>query len=74
MTINDTHTQTLTLTHRENFSDGLTKLEAYVVPFPSRVISQLMYSHPLTNYTMMYVPFLLPFFFLHRPSFSRTKS
>jgi hypothetical protein len=33
MTIHDTHTHTHTLTHRENFSDGLTKLEAYVI-FP----------------------------------------
>jgi len=35
MTIHDTHTQTHTLTHRENFSDGLTKLEAYVISLPS---------------------------------------
>jgi hypothetical protein len=59
MTIHDTHTHTHThthtLTHRENFSDGLTKLEAYVIPLP--VINQLMGSHPLTNYTMMYVLF-----------------
>jgi hypothetical protein len=61
MTIHDTHTQTLTLTHRENFSDGLTKLEAYVIPCPSRVVNQLIYSHPLTNYTMMYILFLLLF-------------
>jgi hypothetical protein len=30
MTIHDTHTLTHTLAHRENFSDGLTILEAYV--------------------------------------------
>ena len=34
--------------------------------FPSQVINQLMDSHPLTNYTMMYVLFLflLPDFLL----------
>jgi hypothetical protein len=35
MTIHDAHTHTLTLSHRENFSDGLTKLEAYVIHLPS---------------------------------------
>ena len=58
MTIQDTHTNTHTLTHRENFSDGLTRLEAYVIPLI--VITQLKDSHPLTNYTMMYVLFLIP--------------
>jgi len=56
MTIQDTHTHTLT--HRENFSDGLTRLEAYVISLP--VITQLIGSHPLTNYTMMYALFLVP--------------
>ena len=56
MTIQDTHTHTLT--HRENFSDGLTRLEAYVISSP--MIIQLIHSHPLTNYTMMYVLFLVP--------------
>ena len=67
MTIQDTHT--ITLTPRDNFSDGLTRLEAYVISLP--VIIPLIYSHPLTNYTMMYVLFLTPissFFLPFSPS------